>query len=204
MISLYLSDHGWLHDLPAGVKLLFLCASSIFLLPLELLPTVLLFLFFVLALYLSMGREAVFQIKMLLPLLPFLLVILVMHGLTGSVYEGWVATTRLLAMILLANLVSMTTRMTDMMAAMQPLFSPLAYIGVPVRKVSLAVALMIRFAPVLFALLESLGESWRARSSRKPRWRLLAPFTIQSLKMVDKVAEALQARGGATGMMVGR
>ncbi|MCB1755000.1 MAG: energy-coupling factor transporter transmembrane protein EcfT [Gammaproteobacteria bacterium] len=200
MISLYLSERGWLHEVPAGSKLLFLCVSSILLLPLESLVPVLMFLLTVLALYVSMGRAAVEQLKMLSPLLPFLFAIFALHMLTGSSYAGAVAITRLLAMVLLANLVSMTTRMADMMAAMRPVFAPLAYLGLSTRRITLAVALMIRFAPVLFALFDSLNEAWRARSIQRPRLRLLAPFTIQALKLTDKVGEALQARGGAAGL----
>ncbi len=200
MISLYLSQKSWLHDIPAGSKLLVLCVCSVLVLPVDSLSLIFGFLIIVLLLYFSAGQEALSQIKLLYPLVPFLLLILILHIWTGSLTEGLVAVGRLLAMILLANLVSMTSRMTDMMAAMKPVFAPLSLVGLPAQKVSIAVALMVRFAPVLFALIEALGESWKARSRRRPRWRLIAPFTIQALKMSDTVAEALQSRGGSGGI----
>ena len=200
MMSLYLERQSWLHHLPAGGKLLGLCFFSVTLLPVDSVVILSGGLLAVLFLYLSAGREVVAEIRMLKPLLPFLAVILGLHIWAGSLWLGLAAVIRLLIMVLLANLVSLTTRMSDMMAAINPLFRPLEMLGFSSRRLSIAVALMIRFAPVLFAILETLGDAWRARSRRKPRWRLLAPFTLQALKMADAVGDALQSRGGAAGM----
>ena len=45
--------------------------------------------------------------------------------------------------------------------------------------------------------LAQIGQSWRARSTRRPRWRVLVPATLAALDDADHVAEALRARGGA-------
>lgn len=200
MISLYLPGNSFIHRMPAGQKILILCLSSIVILPVRSLTLVLLFALAVVGLYVAIGISWRNLFSTLKPLLPFLLIILLLHVWAGSVMEGAVVIFRLLAVILLANLVSMTTLMADMMAAMQPVFQPLRYVGINPRKISIAVALMIRFAPVIFASFESLQESWRARSSAKPRWHLLAPLTIQTLKLADSVGDALQSRGGAGGL----
>lgn len=200
MISLYLPGNSFLHRMSAGPKILILCLSSIVILPVKSLTVVLLFGLIVVGLYASIRINWRSLLTTLKPLLPFLLIILLLHVWAGSAMEGAVVITRLLALVLLANLVSMTTLMADMMAAMQPVFQPLKYVGVNPRKISIAVALMIRFAPVIFASFESLQESWRARSSAKPRWHLLAPLTIQTLKLADSVGDALQSRGGAGGL----
>ncbi len=198
MISLFLPGKSWLHFLSAGVKLLFLCMISILILPIKNLFTIFLCLFLILVLYASVGRRAVIQIKQLKPILPFLLIILMLHAWSGTLYEGGGVVLRILSMVLLANLVSMTTKMMDMMHALRPIFWPLKFLGVPYRKIVLSVALMIRFVPVLFAISEDLAQSYRVRSTNKPSWRLLAPFTILSLKMSENVGYALQARGGTT------
>jgi len=41
-----------------------------------------------------------------------------------------------------------------------------------------------------------LAESWRARSPRRPLWRLVSPFVISVIDDADRTAEALVARGG--------
>ena len=45
--------------------------------------------------------------------------------------------------------------------------------------------------------MDILRESWRARSPRRPGWRILLPATLAALDDADHVAEALRARGGA-------
>jgi len=72
-----------------------------------------------------------------------------------------------------------------------------ALLGVAPRAVALAVAMTIRFVPLLFALWQALGDSYRARTGRAGGWRLLAPFCIQTLRLAHHVGEALAARGGA-------
>jgi biotin transport system permease protein len=100
-------------------------------------------------------------------------------------------------MVLLADLVSMTTTMQDMMQALMPVLRLLRPLGVNPKKVSLAVSLAIRFVPVLSANWQSRSEAWRARTGRKPNWRLIGPFLGETLRMTDQVAEALDARGFA-------
>ena len=107
------------------------------------------------------------------------------------------AVVRLLMMILLADLVSMTTTMQAMMDALMPVLRVLRPLGVNPRKVSLAVSLAIRFVPVLSANWEARSEAWRARTGRRPSLRLIGPFITETLRMADQVAEALDARGFA-------
>ena len=63
---------------------------------------------------------------------------------------------RLLAMLLLADLVSMTTTMSALMEVLAPALRVLRPLGVNPRKMALAVALVLRFVPVLLT-------RWRAR-----------------------------------------
>ena len=69
--------------------------------------------------------------------------------------------------------------------------------GQPTRTLALAIALTIRFLPVLSDRLSRIAEAWRARSARRPGWRILVPATLATLDDADQVAEALRARGGA-------
>lgn len=197
MISLYLPGRTWLHAVPAGWKLLALALVSLAVAPSDSLALMAGLVALVLALYVSLGRAAMAQIALLRPLWPLFLILLALHAWNGDPRGGVVVLLRILAMVLLANAVTMTTRMDAMMDAVEPLLAPLALVGVPPRRVALAVAMMIRFVPLLFALWEALNESWRARTGKRGGWRLLAPFCIQTLKMSQHTAEALAARGGA-------
>ncbi|WP_421697980.1 energy-coupling factor transporter transmembrane component T family protein [Ancylobacter sp.] len=197
MISLYLSQRTWLHGIPAGWKLLALALISLLAAPLDSLPIMAGLLLAVLALYASLGKAALRQIALLRPLWPLFLILLAFHWWNGDLLAGLVVLARILAMVLLANAVTMTTRMDAMMDAVEPLLAPLRLFGASPRAVALAVALMIRFVPLLFALWEALNDSWRARTGKRGGWRLLAPFCIQTLRLSHHTAEALAARGGA-------
>lgn len=197
MISLYLPERTWLHGVPAGGKLLALALISLVAAPLDSLPVMAALLVAVLALYASLGKVALRQIALLRPLWPLFLILLAFHWWNGDLLAGLVVLARILAMVLLANAVTMTTRMDAMMDAVEPLLAPLRLFGVSPRAVALAVAMMIRFVPLLFALWEALNDSWRARTGKRGGWRLLAPFCIQTLRLSHHTAEALAARGGA-------
>ncbi|MDF2997640.1 MAG: cobalt transport protein [Xanthobacteraceae bacterium] len=197
MISLYLAQRTWAHEVPAGWKLAALALVSLLVTPFDSLPLMVGLVAAVLAIYAALGREAIRQIALLRPILPLLAILFAIHWWNGDPRLGLVAVLRLVGMMLLANAVTMTTRMDEMMDVIEPVLKPLAWFGVPPRTVALAVAMMIRFVPLLFALWEALNESFRARTGRRGGWRLLAPFCIQTLRLSHHTAEALAARGGA-------
>lgn len=200
MISVYLPGSSWIHRTPVRLKLLALAAISMALLPVTD-PIVLGAVFLgILALYATLGREGLRQVLLLRPLVSLLLIIFVLHGIGGSWLAGLTAVLRLVSMVLLANFVSVTTRMDDMLDAVQPIFYPLKAFGVSPRKPALAVTLVIRFAPVLLSIYSSLREAYQARTGKRGSWQLIAPFALQALKMSENVAEALTARGGADGL----
>jgi biotin transport system permease protein len=137
--------------------------------------------------------------RLLRPLLVLMAVIFALYYWSGQLQAGALVMLRILTLVLLANLVTLTTRVDEMMAALLPLFRPLKVFGLSPRRLSLMVALAIRFVPLLFERFTELAEAWRARSPRRPSWRLIAPFSVRTLTMSDQVAEALTARGGAEG-----
>ena len=61
---------------------------------------------------------------------------------------------------------------------------------------SLALALVIRFIPVMLTRTEAISLAFRARSPRRPGWRLLMPVSLAALDDAEHVADALRARGG--------
>jgi biotin transport system permease protein len=91
----------------------------------------------------------------------------------------------------------MTTRLSDMLDVFQWLARPLRRFGLSPRRLALACALMVRFIPVMLERFSQISQSWSARSSRRPGWRILVPVTLAALDDADRAAEALRARGGA-------
>lgn len=197
MLSLT-SDTGtpW-HKAPAGAKLLALLVISVLAFWLSTPAQALAFLGLVTALYLPGGAAFLRQgARLLKPVLPFVVIILAWHWFTGAVAAGIVIVARLVALVALANLVTMTTRLQDMLDRVD---DALAMLRLPVRwrrRLALSVALVIRFTPVLVQKGAALGQAWRARSVRRPGWRLVLPFALVALDDAERVAEALRARSG--------
>lgn len=197
MISLTSPIRTKAHDWPAGLKLAGLCIATVGLFFIKDLATQLVILGAVLLLYALPGR--VFLIAGLRHLRGFWLFILIVgvyHTAVGEFVEGAVIVLRLLSAIALANLVTLTTRLTDMIEVVRFLAKPLTFFGLSSKVLELSIALVIRLTPVLVEKGVLLSQSWRARSKRQTSWRIILPFTILALDDADNVAEALKARGG--------
>lgn len=186
------------HRLPAGAKLVALALATILLFRLHTPAALAMALGAVVALHLAGGLGfARHGLRMLRPLWPFLALLAAWHLWTQDARTGLVVGLRLLTAVAAANLVTMTTRLTDMMAVVERLAAPLARVGLPPRRLALALALVIRFIPVMTDRLGAIRQAWRARSQRRPGWRVMLPATLAALDDADRVAEALRARGGA-------
>lgn len=195
MISTYVSRAGWLHRVPAGFKLGAIAVLSIAVLPLSDWRWLALGLGALLLVYASLGREVFRRLALLRPLLPFLIVIALIQLWMETWSSAAASVLRILLMVAAANLVTLTTKMQDLMAAVAPAFKPLAYVGINPRAPALAIALLLRFIPVLLEAWNQREEAWRARTGRPVSIRLLAPFVGETMRMADQIAEALDARG---------
>lgn len=155
-------------------------------------------LILVAGLYLGAGglRFARHGLQMLRPLWPFVAVVALWHLWLEDLAMGAVVVLRMVTAVAAANLVTMTTRLSDMITVLEGLARPLAPV-LPPRRLALAIALVIRFIPVLSERAGQLAQAWRARSGRPPRWRLFGPVVLAALDDAETVAEALRARGGA-------
>ena len=197
MISLTSPVRTKAHDWPAGLKFAGLCAVTLALFLIEDLAANIAIFALVVGLYALPG--SVFfttGMRQLRILWPFVLVVLAWHFWIGGFVDGLVIVLRLCTAVALANLVTMTTRLTDMIAVVRRVCTPLRHFGLKTKVLELAIALVIRLTPVLLGKGRQLSESWRARSSKRSTWRIILPFTILALDDAEHVAEALRARGG--------
>lgn len=187
--------HGW----RAGPKLLALAGLTLGLfLPTPGWPALALALAVLAAAAVTAGRWAILAawLRLFRPLWPFALLLILWHGVTRTPLEGAVILLRMAAAMGAANLVTMTTRLADLQGLVLWLMRPLAPI-LPAKPLAIAIALMIRFVPVMSDRAAQLAQAWAARSARRPRARLMAPLALAALDDADRVAEALRARGGA-------
>ena len=198
MLTLTSPVETWAHPLPAGLKLAFLAVATTGLFALKTpLPLGLACAATALA-YLGCGKIfATTGLRLLWPLWPFVVIVGLWHLWTDSPTAGATILLRMFAAVALANFITMTTRLSDMLAVFQWLARPLRPLGLSPRRLALACALMVRFIPVMLERFGQISQSWSARSSRRPGLRVLVPVTLAALDDADRAAEALRARGGA-------
>lgn len=195
MISLYRPGDGFLHRLPAGAKLgvLAVCALALSLLPLGLLgaPAVLLV---VCALYPIAGLP----LRVLGAAWRRLIWLILILGVALWIFAGPETavrnTGRVVALLLLADLVTRTTRMGELLDVLQRLLGPLRRIGVDPAIAALTVSLAIAMIPVIGSLAAQVRDAHRARGIRiGPRAAL--PLLVLTMRHADDVGDSLAARG---------
>ncbi|WP_372800249.1 energy-coupling factor transporter transmembrane component T family protein [Paracoccus seriniphilus] len=197
MISLTSPVRTRAHDLPAALKLGLLLVATAILAMVSDLWFQLAACVGTLGLYLAPGllffRAGLSRLRVLWP---FVVMILIWHLVTRDLDQGLVIVLRMISAVGLANLVTMTTRLTDMMAVIRRIVRPLTRLGLNMKALEIGVALVIRMVPVLSDKGHQLTESWAARSPRRARWRVIAPLALLALEDADNVGTALRARGG--------
>lgn len=117
------------------------------------------------------------------------------HALLGDWLLGLAIILRIGALVTLAGIVTTTTPLAEMLTVLDRLLTPLCWVGVQTRPVSVAIAMTLRFVPLLSLRWRTLRDAWSCRSARRPGWRLLVPFVVGVLNDADRAAEALAARG---------
>ena len=197
MLTLAAPQKTIFHKISAGQKLLALCVVSTILFQIESLTVLACLTTAMVALYLSQGLSfAKFGAHMLWPLWPFVLIIVLYHGIINDIAEGGEIILRMLIAIALANLVTMTTPLNDMIDVLMRMLRPLNWIGISTKPVALTSALFIRFIPTLIERGITMHAALRARSTGKSGWRIVVPLTLSVLNDAEHVANALRARGG--------
>lgn len=201
MLSLYRPGDGILHRMAAGPKLLLLLAAV---LAVSVLPS----LWWaaavagavVLVAYAVAGlRDGMLGMRVLAQqvlMLRWLLLVTVVPQLIFLGPEPAVANTaRVTAAVLLAGLLVLTTRVTDLLDAVERGLRPLKRFRFDSERAAVLLTVTLTTVPVLARLAHEVRDAQRARGAR-PGLRLFAvPFLILSLKHADQLGEALSARG---------
>ncbi|WP_282072738.1 energy-coupling factor transporter transmembrane component T family protein [Janibacter hoylei] len=195
MIGLYRDGSSLLHRLPAGAKLLGLLlvgvASPFVRSPLVTASGLLL----VLAGY----TVARMPLRVLLHLLRPLLLVMVPLAVFQTIVAGWqrasVIVGVLLALVLLANLVTLTTRTSDLIDVVVRVCGPLRRVGVDPERVGLMLQLAIRAVPLVIDLGHRVRSARHARGLTASPRAFAVPLIVGALRRADELGDALAARG---------
>ena len=195
MLSLYRPGTSVLHRLPVGVKLIMLLSSGIGLFFVTN-PFVLGgFLLVVIGLWCLAGIPLMELLRQLRPLL----LVLLLLGTAQVLLLGWASAfavlLRLITLILLATVVTMTSRTDDMISALERATSPLRVFGLRPHRIAFVLSLTLRFIPLIKEKADEIRAAQRARGVERSSLALLLPLLVKVLRMADHIAEALDARG---------
>jgi len=94
-----------------------------------------------------------------------------------------------------AALVSLTTRVTDLLDVIERMLGPARAVGVDPERVALLLALTIRAVPVIAGTLHEARDARRARGLERSTRALVTPIVVRTIRHADRVGEALAARG---------
>lgn len=195
MLDLYSPGTSPLHRLSPGPKMLVLMIGATALFLNESLPITVGALCAVLLLYpvaqLTLN-QAWQQIRPLLWI--FALFFALQWWFSGIGLAAYVVL-RLAALILLASLVTLTTRSSDMIETMTWALGFLRPLGVNPAKVGLAISLALRFIPVLAQIAQEVREAQKARGLERSVLAVAMPVAIRTIKMADDISDAIESRG---------
>ena len=196
MLTLYRPGRGWVHRAPAGPKALVLL----------LIVLVVSFLSSTYAAAIGTGAVAVLAYLMTglgvgelvrqILAVRWVIVITFAAQLIFLETESAVAnTTRVLSALLVAGLLVLTTRISDLLDAVERALRPLTRLGVNPARVALVLTVAMTTVPVLVRIGAGVREAQKARGVGGGLTSFVIPFLVMSLKHADDLGDALTARG---------
>lgn len=194
-LDLYRAGNSPLHRLGAGLKLGALLAAGTALFLVDTLASTAVGLALAAALYPAAGFGALVLFAQVKPLWWVFALILGVQAFLGDWPNGVLLALRLAVLLLLAGLVTMTTRSADMIAAITRFLSVLRPLGVSPARAGLTFSLALRFLPALARNVAEVREAQKARGLERSVFATAIPVAVRTLKMADEIADAIDARG---------
>ena len=195
-LGVYRPGRSPLHRLPAGLKLLALCAAILVIsLTVRTLLAVGILAVAMVGVFALGGigpREAARQMR---PVLWVLLFVFTFQVVFTDWRRAVIVCAVLAASVALAAVVSVTTRTSAILDAIMAVLAPLARVGVRTDHIALALALAIRSIPLMVEVVGQVDEARQARGLRPGARILVAPVVIAALRTADGFADTLIARG---------
>lgn len=195
MIPLYRPGASIVHRIPAGWKLgglaVLALAASVF-------PhtpaTAAITLALTLGLFVLAGLGVVEWTRQLWRIKWIVVLLAVMQGVFLGPEQAVTGTIRIVAVLLLAAVVTLTTPTGDMVDALERAFAPLRRIGADPWRIAFTISLTIAVIPVVGSLATQVREAARARGVRLGP-RAVVTLLVLALRHGDDIGDALTARG---------
>lgn len=195
MIQAYRPGASIVHRMPAGPKL---ALFTVLVLISAGYPhdrwSVAVSLLVVCMLYLAAGLPATILLVEAWRLRWLVLVLGVALWVFASPLTAWISTARVASLLLLAALLTITTRMGDLLAVLHRMLRPLRRLGIDADAVAMTISLTLTMIPVVAGFARTVNEAHVARGIRRGV-RSTVPLMVRTLRHADDVGDALVARG---------
>lgn len=133
-------------------------------------------------------------LAVLRPMAWLLAPLFLVQGLMHSWVLAFAVVGRIVTLVALANLVTVTTTNEAMIAVITRALKPFRVVGVHPAKVAFAISLSLRFLPVIGGLAQEVRDAQRARGLGNNPLALALPLLVRTLRMASDVTEAIEAR----------
>ena len=207
MISTHLTKKTWLHLIPTSIKLFLLSLTTYSSIYITNLKNASVMFALSLLIYLSLGPQARGKLINLIKSFGVLVFSIgVLQCMFVTITFAALTSMKMFSLILLADLVSISTPLSELKRIILKLLTPLKLFGVNISRISLTMTLSLRLIRVYIALWAKLDTSLQARVTRKKNIKnkirnnnfkikkLAIPFLVNSQQLTLKMAEALHAR----------
>jgi biotin transport system permease protein len=193
---MYRSGTSPLHRLPPGLKLIgFIGTSLVIAATATNLWAIVAASTFVVTGYALADLDVRVMIKQILEIRWLILFTLVPQVLFLPVLDAVTNTARVALVVVLAALFTITTRIPDLLDAVERGSAPLRRFGIRTEGAALSLALTMTSIPVLGGFAATIRDAQRARGIPAHRVSFAVPLLIMSLKHADDLADAVSARG---------
>jgi len=126
-----------------------------------------------------------------------------------GVYQAIFIGIRLLMLVLIAVILTLTTSSIDLTMGLEKLLYPLSKLGLPIHELALMMSISLRFIPTLLEETEKIMKAQKARGANfdsGPIYKriismvaIIIPLFINAFKRADDLANAMEARGYRSG-----
>lgn len=195
LIGLYRPGTSWLHRLPAGTKLIALVLVSVASLWSTEVPRTAAGLLVVALGYASARIPAREALRLLRPMLFLAVPLALFHTLVSDWRTAFCVVGTLLGLVMVANLVTLTTRSSDIIDVVVRVLGPLRRLGVDPERVGVLLLLGMRAVPVVIGLAQGIRDAQRARGLGASPRAFAVPLLVGALRHADRTGDALAARG---------
>ncbi len=194
-LGLYRPGASPLHRTPAGVKLVALLVAGAASVLADSAWQVAAAVAVVTLGYAVAGLSVGVMLRQARPLSWILLLVGAFHVLINGWERAMVVVGVILALVLAAGLVTLTTRTSELVDALVRSLRPLRRLGVDAERIGLLLALGIRSVFVVAHIAGEVRDAQRARGLTASPSAYAVPLIIRSLRHADELGEALVARG---------